>query len=118
MTEATDMPTTGVVLRGALTEDGQLVLDEKPDLPPGRVEIIVRPVRDQTVTGEHPMFETLKRIWAKQEARGFRGRTLEEAIADVRALRDEWAARDRRIEGYRDECRARREARARESGEA
>lgn len=109
------MATTGVVVRGAVTAEGQLVLDEQPDVPPGRVEVIVRTLQD-AVAEQHPMFETLKRIWAEQEARGFTGgRSAEEAVAEVRAMRDEWDAHQEQLEQLQDRCRAAREKRERES---
>ena len=87
------MATAEVVLRGAVTAEGQLVLDQRLDLPPGRVEVILRPIPEAAAEA-HSMFETLRRIWAAQDARGFAGgRSLEEAVADVRALREEWGRR-------------------------
>ncbi|MBM3474621.1 MAG: hypothetical protein FJX75_15260 [Armatimonadetes bacterium] len=105
------MATTEVVVKGAVTADGQLVLDEPPDVPPGRVEVTVRVVRERAA-GEHPMFETLRRIRAELFAGGFKGRSMEEAVADVRALRDEWEARQDGLEALQDRLRAEREARA------
>jgi len=114
------MATNEVLVQGAITPDGRLVLDEEPGLPAGRVEVVVRPVpQAEPAEPERPMFDTLRRIWAEQEARGFaRGRTLEEAVAEVRAMRDEWAEHDRRLEEFRDRCRARRQAAEGRSGEA
>jgi hypothetical protein len=92
-----------------VTAEGQLVLDEQPDMPPGRVEVIVRPLQDAGPAG-HPMFDTLKRIWAEQEARGFTGgRSAEEAAADVRALRDEWDDHQQDLEQRQDRHRGARE---------
>ena len=105
-----------IVLRGAVTADGKLVLDERPDMPPGRVEVTVRPLQD-AVGEERPMFETLKRIWAQQEARGFPGgRSAEEAVAEVRALRDEWDGHQQEVEQLQDRYREAREQRRGESG--
>jgi len=66
------MATTEVVVKGAVTADGQLILDEPPDVPPGRVEVTVRVVPDDAPK-EHPMFETLRRIHAELDARGVQG---------------------------------------------
>jgi hypothetical protein len=105
------MATTEVVVKGAVTADGRLILDEPPALPPRRVEVTVRVVQDEP-TGEHPMFRTLRQIWADLDAQGFKGRTMEEAVADVRALRDEWDARQEGLEQLQDRLRAARERRA------
>jgi len=48
------MATTEVVVKGAVTADGQLVLDEPPAVPPGRVEVTVRVVQDQAPR-KHPI---------------------------------------------------------------
>jgi hypothetical protein len=111
------MATTEVVVKGAVTADGQLVLDEPPDVPPGRVEVTVRVVQDQAPK-EHPMFEALRKIHAELDAQGFQGRSMAEAVADVRALRDEWKARQDRLEALQDRLREARERRAAEAAES
>jgi hypothetical protein len=78
-----------VVVEGALTEDGQLVLDEKPNLPPGRVKVWLQPSGQQEPAQE-TLWGALEGIHRAQQARGFKGRSLAEAVAEVRALRDEW----------------------------
>ncbi len=78
-----------VMVEGALAADGSLVLDERPSLPPGRVQVILRAVEPATGTGGG-LEEVLRGIWAAQEARGFRGRPWREIIADLDAMRDEW----------------------------
>jgi hypothetical protein len=111
------MATTEVVVKGAVTADGQLVLDEPPGVPPGRVEVTVRVVQD-AAPKEHPMFETLRRIHAELDARGFKGRGGEEIVADVRAMRDEWRERQEGLEALQDRLRAERERRAAEVRES
>jgi len=111
------MATTEVVVRGSVTADGQLVLDEPPGVPPGRVEVTVRVVRDQAPR-EHPMFETLRKIHAELDARGFKGRSGEEIVAEVRAMRDEWRPRQERLEALQDRLRAARERREADSQES
>ncbi len=107
------MAATEVVVKGAVTPDGQLILDEPPDVPPGRVEVTVRVVQDEAPK-EHPMFATLRRIWADLDASGFRRRSAEEIVADVRAMRDEWRARQEGLEALQDRYREARERRAAE----
>jgi hypothetical protein len=108
------MAVTETTVRGAVTADGQLVLDGNLDMPPGRVEVIVRRIQD--ASGERrPMLETLKRIWAEQEARGFRGRSAEEIIADVDAMRDEWEERQQGLEDLQDRLQAERARRTEEA---
>jgi hypothetical protein len=111
------MATTEVVVRGAVTADGRLVLDEQPQLPPGRVEVTVRPVGG-AAPGRRTTFEALEEIWADLDAQGVRGRTGAEAVADVRALRDEWDAHQERLEELQDRLRAKREERSKGEGRA
>src|SRR4051812_43957308 len=70
--------TKPVEVQGTLREDGTLVLDEKPNLPPGRVKVTVEPVPDLTQTEIWQFFE---RIWAEQRARGHVPRTREQIDA-------------------------------------
>ncbi len=104
-----------VVMEGTVTDDGRVVVEGKPDLPPGRVRITLETVED-AAPAEHPMFATFRQIWADLDARGFRGRTAAEAVADVRALRDEWDVRQEAVERLQDRLRARRETPARQGG--
>jgi hypothetical protein len=83
------MKATEVVVEGALTEDGQLVLDEKPNLPPGRVKVLLRPL-DRTAPSEGGLLQAVKELQAAQEARGFAGYPVEELLAELDAMRDEW----------------------------
>jgi hypothetical protein len=78
-----------VVVQGTVMEDGRLVLDENPNLPPGRVCAILRPVPSPAPPDE-TLTDTLRRIWAAQEARGYKGRPWSEIMADLDTLRDEW----------------------------
>jgi len=104
------MAANEVLVRGAITPDGRLVLDEEPGLPAGPVEVLVRPVAEPGTVAA-ALLEILQPIWERLDAAGFEGgRSLQEAVADVRAMRDECAERDRRLEAFRDRCRAGREA--------
>ncbi len=61
------MATNVVEIQGTLQNDGTLILDEKPNLPPGRVRITVQPLLDYTQTDIWQFFERLR---AEQRARG------------------------------------------------
>jgi hypothetical protein len=82
-----------VVIRGRLHDDGTLELAEKPSLPPGPVEITVRPLTgDQAAGGD--WWEYLQKARAELEAAGHPFRTKEEIDADLADLR----SGDERIE--------------------
>jgi hypothetical protein len=78
-----------VMVEGALTEDGQLILDEKPNLPAGRVKVIVRPVGSQ-VDAHGSLLNAVRELAASQAARGYRPPPVSEALAELDAMRDEW----------------------------
>jgi len=99
-----------VTIQGTLRPDGTLELDEKPDLPPGRVRITIQPA-EETVPPGPGWWEVLQEIWKEHAAQGFRGRTREEIDAEINALREEWEGRMRELEKIHEEAqRAREEA--------
>ena len=76
------------ILYGTLKDDGTLQLDDKVNgLPPGRVRVVV-----EEASSEPGWWVALQRIWADQDARGYRRKTKEEVdqlIAEMRADYDE-----------------------------
>jgi hypothetical protein len=103
------MATPVVEVEGILQPDGTLVLDEKPNLPPGRVRVRVQPLLDYTQTDIWRFFEQL---WAEQQARGHVPRSKEEIDADIAAARQEDEERALEIERLQEECwRAREQER-------
>jgi hypothetical protein len=75
-----------IEVQGTLREDGTLVLDDKPNLPPGRVKVIVEPLPDLTQTD---VWQVLERFWAGQRGRGHVPRTREQIDAELEAARQE-----------------------------
>ncbi len=106
------MNTNSVQIQGTLQPDGQLVLDEKPNLPPGRVRVTVQPVVDYKETEMWKFFERLK---AEQAAGTFVPRTQEEIDDYLATMRDD-EERCQEIERIQEECQRQREQKA--SGEA
>jgi hypothetical protein len=102
------MATPVVEIQGTLQADGTLLLDKKPNLPPGRVRVTMQPLLDITQTDIWQFFE---RIWAEQRARGHVPRSKEEIDADIAASRQEDEERMLEIERLQEEC-----WRAREQG--
>jgi hypothetical protein len=108
------MNETPKIVRGVLNPDGTLVLDERPSLPAGRVEVTIRPLEKQ---GEaEDWWAYMQRARAELEAAGHGFRTKEEIDADIENLRD-WDGKieeaSRPLEGYGPylrRVRARREA--------
>lgn len=95
------MTIRAIEIQGTLREDGTLVLDDKPKLPPGRVRVTVEPVPDLTKTEIGQFFE---RLWAEQRARGRVPRTKEEIDAELEAAREEDEERMQALERIHEEC--------------
>ncbi len=96
------MSTNSVEIQGTLQPDGTLVLDEKPNLPPGRVKVTMQPVLDYKETEIWKFFE---RLWAEQKARGHVPRSKEEIDADIETMRQEDEERMQEIERLHEESR-------------
>jgi hypothetical protein len=101
------MSLTEMVVEGTLKPDGTLELDQKPNLPAGRVTVILQTQPDLP-TG-HPFWEMMKSIWAGQKARGHVPRSAEEVEAERRETRDSWEERQRAIEQLQEQSRRLRE---------
>jgi hypothetical protein len=82
------MQDTSIELNGTLRPDGTLVLDERPNLPAGRVRVRVESVPHATAAAEG-FWTRMQAIWAAQEARGHTPRSVEEIEAERKALRDD-----------------------------
>jgi hypothetical protein len=87
-----------VELLGTLRDDGTVLLDTKPDLPPGRVRVTVQPV-----AAPPDVMDVLRRIHAEQAASGHVPRSGAEIDADIAAMRQEDEERMRQIERLHEE---------------
>jgi hypothetical protein len=76
-----------VEVLGTVGPDGTLQLDEKLNVPPGRVRVRVETVPAETLS------EFVDRTRAELAAAGHRFRTREEIDAEINELRDEWEER-------------------------
>ena len=97
------MSPSQIVVEGTLKPDGSLELDERPKLPPGRVQVILTALRG-TEQASEDVWTVLERIWAERSALGLQGRTREEIDADVQALRDELEEHARGVERLQEEA--------------
>jgi hypothetical protein len=108
------MTTNAIEIQGTLQEDGTLVLDDKPNLPPGRVKVTVQPLTDLTQTDIWQFFE---RLWTEQRARGHVPRSKEEIDAELEASRQEDEERMQALEQIHEDCQKYRQQ-ARQEGNA
>ena len=95
------MTTNVVEIQGTLQEDGTLLLDHQPELPPGRVKVTVQVIPDYKQTEIWQFFE---RMWAEQRARGHVPRSKEEIDAESEAFRQEDEERMQALERIHEEC--------------
>jgi hypothetical protein len=93
------MSRTQIELEGTLQPDGTLVLDGKPELPPGRVQVVLRALPQSPRRPAESLVEFVHRVRRESEARGHRFMTGEEANAWIEELR---ADDDRAEQAYRD----------------
>lgn len=95
-----------VVVQGTLKADGTLELDRKPELPPGRVRIIVQLMPELPTTD--PFWRMMEEIWAAQKTQGHVPRSAQQVAAERQAIRDEWEQRMQEIDRVQTEARAAR----------
>jgi hypothetical protein len=76
------------IVEGTLKPDGTLVLDQTPNLPPGRVMVRMQPLA--ALPEGDPFFDMLKEIWAARAQAGLVPRTVEEVEAQRRQMRAEF----------------------------
>jgi hypothetical protein len=87
------MSTLPVVVQGTVQPDGTLVLDERLQLPTGRVQVTVQPLAT-SVPGGEDWWQFLQRARAELEKAGQGFRTQEE----IEAEREDFRSGDERIE--------------------
>jgi hypothetical protein len=100
--------TPSLVLEGTLTPDGTLQLDQRPNLPAGRVRVTVQPLSPAAPPGD-TLMSRMRAVWDAQKARGHVPRSREEIDADLNALRDEAEEEMQAVERLSDECRRARD---------
>lgn len=80
--------TNAYVVTGTLTSATTVQLDEPLPLSGGTVRVVIETTATQA---EKPNFrQTLQRIWAEQNARGFVPPTPEDVEARIREVREGW----------------------------
>lgn len=82
-----------------LDSNGQLQLAQQPRLPPGPVQVTIRPV--SAVRQQRGLADVIREIAAEQRARGFAGRSAGELRAEEEARLAEDAERDQELDAAR-----------------
>lgn len=92
------------VVSGILNSDGTLVLDEKPNLPAGRVQVVLSVV-DTPPMPREDTWAVLEQIDREREALGMKARSRDEIDAEIAALRGELEAHADQVERAHEETR-------------
>lgn len=98
------MSTHQVVVQGIVDSDGTLRLDQPVPLPPGAVEVTIKP-QVETATPLDPFWATMEEIWAGQRLRGHVPRSKAEIDTEIASLRDEAEEEMLAVERIHSECR-------------
>jgi hypothetical protein len=78
---------TEVIIQATLNPDGTLELDHKPDLPPGRVTVVL--CQESPPPTQEGWWPYLQRVRAEREASGYHFMNEVEMTAHLQWLRDE-----------------------------
>jgi hypothetical protein len=93
-----------VEVTGILHPDGTLVLDRRPDLPPGKVTVTVR-AEVEAVPPKEDWWQLMQRIRAEREAAGYPFLNESQMAEHIDWLREE----DDRIDRLREEMEQERQ---------
>ncbi|HBI45355.1 MAG TPA: hypothetical protein DDY78_21260 [Planctomycetales bacterium] len=101
------MSLSQVEVQGVLQTDGTLLLAERPNLPAGRVKVVIQTL--DAAPDKIDPWTALEKIWAERKERGVQPRSAEEIDAEINAMRDEWEDHQQALERIQEEGRRSRE---------
>jgi len=104
------MSVTETVIAGTLKPDGTLELDEKPNLSPGRVTVVLRHESEPKLTQSlgNDFFQMMEEIWDGQRARSHVPRSMEEVDAERKEMRGQMEGEIEASIRLQEECQLRR----------
>lgn len=97
------MRTPVVIVEGTVRADGTLEVQEKVNLPAGKVQVTLVPLPE--LPADDPFWQLMRGIWSGQKARGHVPRSAEDVEAERRSVRDEWDERMERISRIQEEAK-------------
>lgn len=83
---------------GTIRADGTLELDEKLNVPPGRVKVRIEAMAEMPPPSAEGLVEFVDRIRREMESAGHKFRTKEEIDTAIEELRNEWEERLEQLE--------------------
>jgi len=99
------MNLTETVIEGTLNADGTLVLDKKPNLPPGRVQVVLRRETSVELPGDDRFWQRMRAIWAIPRSAGNASDGGANTLEEVRRVREEWDEHQQALEQLQEEGR-------------
>ncbi|MFM9114936.1 MAG: hypothetical protein ACKOU6_02085 [Planctomycetota bacterium] len=87
------------IIAGTIQPDGSLVLDQKLNLPPGRVQVVVQVLPD--LPADDPFWQRMQAIWAIPRSSTCDGgrKTIDEVVR----AREEWDEHQQALESLQRE---------------
>jgi hypothetical protein len=98
------MSLTETVIEGTLHADGTLTLDEKPNLPPGRVKVVLRQEPVLALPADDPFWQRMQAIWAIPRSGGRAGDGGANTLEEVRRMREEWDEHQQTLERLQEDA--------------
>lgn len=92
------------VIEGTLKPDGTLELDAKPNLPAGRVKVVLRQETKVARPAETPFWRRMQEIWAIPVSGGEPADGGESTLKDVHLMRTEWDEHQTELERIQNPC--------------
>ncbi len=84
-----------IVVAGTIKSDGTLELDQKPNLAPGRVTVVLRQESEASAPPQEGWWPYMQRVRAEREAAGYHFMNEAEMEAHLQWLRDDEDRMDR-----------------------
>ena len=103
------MSQTETVIEGLLKPDGTLVLDQRPNLPAGRVTVVLRQEVEMVLPKNDPFWQRMQAMWAIPKGGGTNDGG-ENSLAEVRKAREEWDEHQQSLERIQDKCQSARKS--------
>jgi hypothetical protein len=99
-----------VLIEGTLRSDGTLELHTKPNLPPGRVTVVLRQGVELELPQNDLFWQRMQVMWDGQKGLANVSRSSAvEREAEQGEMRHEWEDHQRTIERIQEECRLARQ---------
>jgi hypothetical protein len=99
------MSLTETVIEGTIQPDGTLVLDRKPNLPAGRVTVVLRQEMASALPLDDPFWQRMQAMWAIPPAAGHASDGGANSLSELRKMRADWDEHQEAIERVQAECR-------------